>query len=135
MSDTSEKKLSRNEHIKADSHGLRGGIARGLGEVITGNYYSQCWIADAAGLNRKYTWSADTDFSMISERTLRLGVVWRWKHSKGLDYAEDFRRFQESKDRAAGRDGTPRVVSTARGDLQTDGWFPGMITDNSNVPG
>ena len=36
MSDTSEKKLSRNEHIKADSHGLRGGIARGLGEVITG---------------------------------------------------------------------------------------------------
>ena len=37
MSDTSDQKpLSRNEHIKADSHGLRGGIAQGLGEVITG---------------------------------------------------------------------------------------------------
>jgi sulfite reductase (NADPH) hemoprotein beta-component len=37
MSDTSEKKpLSRNEIIKAASHGLRGGIAEGLGEVITG---------------------------------------------------------------------------------------------------
>jgi sulfite reductase (NADPH) hemoprotein beta-component len=37
MSDTSEKKpLSRNESIKAASHGLRGGIAEGLGEVITG---------------------------------------------------------------------------------------------------
>ena len=37
MADTSDTKpLSRNETIKADSHGLRGGIARGLGEVITG---------------------------------------------------------------------------------------------------
>jgi sulfite reductase (NADPH) hemoprotein beta-component len=36
VSDTPDKKLSRNEHIKADSHGLRGGIAAGLGEVITG---------------------------------------------------------------------------------------------------
>jgi sulfite reductase (NADPH) hemoprotein beta-component len=37
MSDTSEKKpLSRNESIKEASHGLRGGIAAGLGEVITG---------------------------------------------------------------------------------------------------
>jgi sulfite reductase (NADPH) hemoprotein beta-component len=34
---TDEKKsLSRNESIKAASHGLRGGIAEGLGEVITG---------------------------------------------------------------------------------------------------
>ena len=37
MSDTSDKKpLSRNEHIKAESHGLRGGIVEGLHEVITG---------------------------------------------------------------------------------------------------
>jgi sulfite reductase (NADPH) hemoprotein beta-component len=37
MSDTSDKKpLSRNEHIKADSHGLRGGIAEGLHNIITG---------------------------------------------------------------------------------------------------
>jgi sulfite reductase (NADPH) hemoprotein beta-component len=37
LSDTSDKKpLSRNEHIKAESHGLRGGIVEGLHEVITG---------------------------------------------------------------------------------------------------
>jgi sulfite reductase (NADPH) hemoprotein beta-component len=37
MPDTSEKKpLSRNEAIKAASHGLRGGIAEGLQDVITG---------------------------------------------------------------------------------------------------
>jgi sulfite reductase (NADPH) hemoprotein beta-component len=37
VSDTSEKKtLSRNEHIKMESHGLRGGIAEGLRDVITG---------------------------------------------------------------------------------------------------
>jgi sulfite reductase (NADPH) hemoprotein beta-component len=36
MADITEKPLSRNEYIKTESRGLRGGIVEGLGDVITG---------------------------------------------------------------------------------------------------
>lgn len=45
-------------------------------------------------------WLYDTDTLRISERLLRLGLAWRWKAAKGLDYAEamsSFERFLETE--------------------------------------
>lgn len=102
--------------------------ALGSGEVVSFNYYSVNWISDVTGATRKNTWSADSDFSVMDERTLARGVIWMWKQSKGLDYAEDFRRYERSMDRAVGREDTERIVSMANRPLDLDGWFPGTIT-------
>lgn len=102
--------------------------APAAGEVITFNYYSTNWVSNASGTQRQTGFLLDTDFSMIDEKVLRRGLIWRWKHSKGLDYAEDFRRYEMSIDRAAGREDAERIVRTARPPLDLDDWFPGTIT-------
>lgn len=102
--------------------------ALGLGETVTFNYYSTNWVANAAGLVRQPSFLLDSDFSMIDEIVLRRGLIWRWKQSKGLDYAEDFRSYQMSLDRSAGREDAERVVNMAARPLDIDGWFPGTVT-------
>lgn len=103
--------------------------ALGAGEIVTFNYYSTNWVSNAAGLQRQPSFMLDSDFSMIDEIVLRRGLIWRWKASKGLDYAEDFRSYQMSLDRAAGREDAERIVSMSRRRSVGDNWFPGIITD------
>lgn len=99
------------------------------GEVLTFNFYSTNWVLDADGSTRTLRWTADTNTSMIDEKVMARGLVARWKEAKGLDYVEDFRRYESAIDRAVGRDGTERIVNMARGASSVDsGWFPGTIT-------
>jgi len=102
--------------------------ALGAGEVVTFNYYSSNWVTNAAGTQRQPGFLLDSDFSLIDEIVLRRGLIWRWKAQKGLDYAEDFRSYQMSLDRAAGRDDSERFIRMAVPNLELDGWFPGTIT-------
>jgi hypothetical protein len=104
--------------------------ALGNGETITFNYYSTDWVSNAAGSQRQASFQLDGDFSMIDEIVLRRGLVYRWKQSKGLDYAEDFRSYQMTLDRAGGREDAERFVRTSAPALDLDGWFPGQITYN-----
>lgn len=107
--------------------------ALGNGEIVTFNYYSTNWVSNAAGLVRQPGFLLDSDFSMIDEKTLRRGLIYRWKMSKGLDYAEDFRSYQMSLDRAAGREDAERIVSMASSmPIDGDSWFPGLITDGTD---
>jgi hypothetical protein len=103
--------------------------ALALNEVVTFNYYSTNWVSNANASIRQPSFLLDSDFSMIDEIVLRRGLVYRWKQSKGLDYAEDFRSYQMSLDRAAGREDSERIVTMATRTLDIDGWFPGTITD------
>lgn len=102
--------------------------ALGAGEVVSFNYYSTNWVSTATGAQRQASFMLDSDFSMIDEIILRRGLIWRWKASKGLDYADDFRRYELSIDRAGGREDAERIVGMAAPSLDLDGWFPGTIT-------
>ena len=48
-------------------------------------YVSKNWLTDSTGANYYDSWHADTDVSLIDEHIILLGVIWRWKQSKGLD--------------------------------------------------
>lgn len=107
--------------------------ALGAGEIVTFNYYSTNWVSNAAGTQRQPGFLLDSDFSMIDEIVLRRGLIYRWKQSKGLDYAEDFRSYQMSLDRAAGREDAERIIPMSRQGVDTNTWFPGTITDLTDV--
>lgn len=64
------------------------------GDVIKTEYRSNYWIYNEAGTSRQARWQADTDYSIIPERLVMLGTLWRYKQAKGFDYAEDFRNYQ-----------------------------------------
>ena len=96
------------------------------GEVVQSWYFSNYWISTAGGV-RSGAWSADTDISLIHERVIGWYVTWAWKASKGLDYAEDFRKYELELDRAAGQEDSERIISTSTAVLNDDTFWPGQI--------
>lgn len=100
--------------------------ALAAGEIATFNYYSTNWILNSAGLRAK-VWAADTDTPLLDPKILSSGLEWRWLKAKGLDYGEEFRRYEMRIDRADGRQDTRRDVSMSR--RRTGGYdtWPGLI--------
>jgi hypothetical protein len=98
-------------------------------ELVTFNYFSSFWIMNAARTVSRATWQADDDFSLINEDTVMKGAVWRWKASKGLQYAEEFRAYEQSLARNAGQQQRERVISTSNKLGYGRATFLGTITD------
>ena len=61
-----------------------------LFEYITSNN------ALTSGGVAKETFTLDTDTPMIRERIVELGVIWRIRHAKGLEYAENRNEYDEA---------------------------------------
>lgn len=55
-------------------------------------YISSNWCQSAAGVGQS-AWAADTDTGILSENLMKLDVLWRWKASKSLEYADDLENF------------------------------------------
>ena len=96
------------------------------GEVYKYNYYSKYWIK-AAGGGTSAVWANDTDTSLIDEKVLTSGLEWRWLKSKGLDYAEEFRRFEMRIARAEGRDDDSREVAMSNKRISGTNTWPGQF--------
>ena len=53
----------------------------------------------------------DDDYPLLDSNLITLGVIWRWKKSKGLEYAEDFDTYEAAVSDAMARDGTKPKIS------------------------
>lgn len=73
-------------------------------------YRSNLAVLDVDGTTRKRYFAADDDTPILQDSLMLAGLRWRWKREKGLDYGEDFRRYEELVANAAGRDGTKPVL-------------------------
>lgn len=70
----------------------------------------------------KTSFDADTDSFVLDERLLTLGLVWRWRAQKRLEYAEDMQSYgialseRQAKDRGARtiRKGVPGTPGNTR---------------------
>lgn len=72
-------------------------------------YKSTHWCESSGGTGQD-EWSADTDVGRLDENLMRLGLLWRWKQAKGLDYAQEFDAYEMRVADAMGRDGgAPRL--------------------------
>lgn len=56
-------------------------------------YYKKHWCASSGGAG-KVAFTVDTDVGILDEDLLTQGLVVRFLKSKGLDYAEEFRRYE-----------------------------------------
>jgi hypothetical protein len=63
--------------------------APGLGVVHSYYYISKNVVSGSQA-----AFTADTDTFLLPERLLTLSLVWRWRASKRLEYAEDLRNFE-----------------------------------------
>lgn len=54
---------------------------------------------------------ADTDTFALDERLLRLGIIWRWRADKRLEYAEDLKNYEIAKASAMGKDKGSQLIT------------------------
>lgn len=80
------------------------------GQTCAFEYQTNLAVYDADDATGKATYTKDSDTLLIDEVCFAAGFEWNWKAAKGLDYAEDFRRYEAFIVDAKAADGTaPRI--------------------------
>jgi hypothetical protein len=93
-------------------------------------YGTNNWATDSTGVTGKLQFTADSDVSLLNEDLLRLGLMWRWKQVKGLDYAEDKIEYEDRVMQAMARD-TPRPnLNLSRNNYQ----LPPLYVQDGSYP-
>lgn len=90
------------------------------GEYLTYEYVSNAYVRAADG-TLKAAFTADSDKVLLPEALVKLGIRWRFKKAKGLDYGEDMATYERQLERIGGANLGPRTI-------QVGGWRPS--TDN-----
>jgi hypothetical protein len=84
------------------------------GDDIRFEYITKNWIYQT-GTTPSQIIIGDTDIFAFPENLMELGLVWRWKKSKQLDYAEDMRDYEIAlTDEIDSDRGGRKVISTDR---------------------
>lgn len=79
------------------------------GETMAYEYASKNWCRSNMSVGQT-AWAADADTAVLDEKLHILGIIWRWKKSKGLDYSEEMQNYEIQKAQAILRDGgRPRI--------------------------
>lgn len=78
-------------------------------DTIAFHYKTTSWC-ETTGAVGQSEWMNDNDVGRLDESLMRLGLIWRWKKQKGLEYAEDFNTYERRVMNAIARDGgAPRL--------------------------
>lgn len=77
--------------------------------TIVFEYICNTWALSAASAAQT-SFLADTDTSFL-EYLIGLDVMWRFKHSIGMDYSEEKDEFDNQLEMSKGRDGGSRILS------------------------
>lgn len=84
----------------------------GAGDTWAFEYVSTWWVlAAGGGAPSKAGFTSDDDDSVFPDEIHKLGLTWRYKRSRGLDYAEDFNSYETFFKMLTGRDGGRRILS------------------------
>jgi hypothetical protein len=79
-------------------------------DTIAFHYKSTSWCESSGGTGQAL-WAADNDVGRLDETIMRLGIRWRWRKEKGLEYAQDFDVYENRILDSIGRDGgAPRLT-------------------------
>lgn len=76
-------------------------------------YISRLIVTSVTDAN-KAEFTADDDVFRLSERLLKLGMVWQWRASKGLAYQEDMDTYEHLKEQLVCDDKGSRSIRLGR---------------------
>lgn len=88
-------------------------------------YYISKNVVRSANGALKQEFTLDDDVFRLDERLLTLGVIWKWREQKRLDYSGDKENFDLALDEATGRERGARILrigSTGFGPFPFSGW-------------
>lgn len=85
------------------------------GSILVFEYISNGWCRNAAGDTFRSAWGADDDTGVLDEDLLTLGLIWRYKRSKGMAYDDEEAEYDAAVDAAYAQQlGTTSLSLTRR---------------------
>lgn len=104
-------------------------IKPALGNGSTAKFYYISNLCITAGTKAAFTADADT-FDIGGDRLITLGLIYRWKELKGLDFALDEENYKAALSQEIARDKGARImmVGTPRYSSDVNVAYPGTIT-------
>ena len=79
------------------------------GDTFVLEYYSNAWCQSNAGTAQS-EWGADNDVPLLPDDCFILGLIWRFRRAKGLDYAEEYKAYEEEVTTELGRAGMAPIL-------------------------
>ena len=100
------------------------------GQTCFFEYTTQNWCTSSGGTGQA-RFVMDSDILLLREDLFKLGVEWRWKKAKGLEYAQEFADYEDFMADALARDGTRDTINmgSARYDI-----YPGVLVPSGSWP-
>lgn len=77
------------------------------GNGVVHSYY---YVSNNVVAGNKAKFTADADTLVLPERLLTLSLVWRWRQTKRMEYAEDLRNFELALEEEIAADRGSRVL-------------------------
>lgn len=90
-------------------------------------YISNRYALSGGGIPQS-AFLADTDTFVLDERLLRLGIIWRWRADKRLEYAEDLKNYEIAKSAAMGSGKGNQAIVVGRQRMRAESLaYPAML--------
>lgn len=99
------------------------------GQTIAFEYVTNQWCQSSGGTAQS-AWAADTDTAILAERLFVLGLVWRFRQAKGLEYGEALETYEQEVQKAAGRAPGAGVLSLSTRPLLRPVIYPNVPDGN-----
>lgn len=77
--------------------------------LLVYEYYSLNFALNG-GVKPNNFFVSDTDTYVLEDDLMILGLIWRYKRAKGLDYTQEFKTYQDAVQRELGHDTASRVL-------------------------
>lgn len=84
------------------------------GQTIAYEYRSKNWCQSASAVAQD-AWVLDTDTGILSERLMALGVIWRFRQNRRMEWQTDFDKYQFQVETALAKDRPRKIINLAHG--------------------
>lgn len=101
------------------------------GQTFAVEYFSSFFVYNPADLVYRKYWVKDNDICTLDDSLAMAYLKWAWKKEKGLDYAEDFRKYETMVNSKGLRDKTSMPISMSE---QVSNIGPGVVVSPGSWP-
>ena len=101
------------------------------GERYTCEYMSSYFVYGPSDATYRTYWLRDTDTCVVGDALPMAYLKWAWKKEKGLEYAEDFRKYEALVAVKSLREKRPQVLSMNGG---PETFRPGILVSPGSWP-
>ena len=90
-----------------------------VGDTMAFEYISTLWVdTDADGVGDSAVWVADDDTSLLEERLMTLGLIWRFRQKSGIPWETSFQKYENEVEKAMARQrGAPSLTLDGGGGI------------------